>query len=275
VKELPKFPNDKKTLETLKKKPLAEQLVHYLNWRIRYVSARPRTVTLESHVSSDPRWQSLSANIQFFLKKVETGNDLTPHLSVKQKTKGFTPNAEKPATTEDRWADKDLLLNVMGFHHFHLGMTLETDGHIVRTDEVLLAAVSRDTFNVIGIFDHKVFESDDPNAMPAERARLWSIFEDRQRRGALPGALFFGGLGGSGISLSGHPTVLVRAAQRYATRIQQIDPKLDDKPFLESTLYSSGTVPAKRKLRWAINHLDLGVLDEATGSFFIFEKGPY
>ena len=60
----------------------------------------------------------------------------------------------------------------MGVHHFHLGLHQETSGLMTRTNEVLFAAVSRDTFNVLGLFDHSVFDSTVDDAIAPERERL-------------------------------------------------------------------------------------------------------
>ncbi len=48
------------------------------------------------------------------------GGDLTPHLSLQPHTRGFTPAASAQGPNVNRWADKDMLLNVMGYHHLHL-----------------------------------------------------------------------------------------------------------------------------------------------------------
>ena len=114
VKELPKFPNNKSTTEVLKNKSLPDQLIHYLAWRIHFVSTRPRIISIDPTAASDPTWGSLSANIQFFLDKVEHGIDLTPHLSLKPKMKGYSPTSDHPSTANDRWEDKYFLPNVMG-----------------------------------------------------------------------------------------------------------------------------------------------------------------
>jgi hypothetical protein len=42
IKELPFFPNDKKTLDELGGQDLNAVLIHYLNWKTRIVPPRPR-----------------------------------------------------------------------------------------------------------------------------------------------------------------------------------------------------------------------------------------
>ncbi len=272
TKAVPRFPNDKATLVLLEEKHLVDLLIIFLNWRVRYVTPRKRTVLIENTAANNPRWITLSSRIDHLLNKVRNGEDLTPYLSRKAISKGFSPATEKNDPNADHWADKDFLLNVMGLHHFHLVPCDGASGRDAHND-VLFASVSREQFEVIGIFNHEVFESSVPGAMAAERAQLWKIFEEREQRGALPGQLLFGGMGGLGITLSGHPTTLVRAAQRYYQRIREIDPQLDVQSFI-TDMYSPASIPAKPKLQWRLNYLDLGILDESTSTFFIYAKGP-
>ena len=160
----------------------------------------------------------------------------------------------------------------MGLHHFHLGLTKELAGHVVRTNDLIFASVTRDTFEIVGLVDHAAFEHEDDGTMTAERQRLWSLFEARQMAGLLPGQLSIGG-GFGGITTSGHPMAVTFAAQRHVQIMREIDPKLDDLDYVRS-LYPSGAIPAKPKLKWHYNHLDLGLLDEKAGFFGILQKGP-
>lgn len=97
--------------------------------------------------------------------------DLTPHLSLSPNTRGYSLAARTPgATTEERWSDKDQLLNRMNYHHFHLGKSIEAAGHAARTDDLLFAEVSRDAFKVVAIFSHEVFDTNSE-----ERRRLTKL----------------------------------------------------------------------------------------------------
>jgi hypothetical protein len=86
--QIPRFPNDRKSLEILEAKSLSEILLHYVNWMSRYVAPRPRTVRIEATALNDPRWIALAPNIAAFLEKVRIGADLTPHLSLDVHTRG-------------------------------------------------------------------------------------------------------------------------------------------------------------------------------------------
>jgi hypothetical protein len=264
AKQIPKFP--KESLRVLQAKALGPLLIDYANWRIRYVPPRPRAVVLESSARDDPRWQSLSSAIQALLSKVERGDDLTPHLSRKPHTRGFTPATSGIGPHVNRWADKDMLLNVMGYHHFHF------DALPKRSENVLFAHVTRETFTVVGIFDHTVFKFSNPTKlMTDERNRLWHVFDERTKRGAPTGATVVAPL----VTLSGHSIHFVNLSKNYARVIAHIDPKLDDSSYVLGLYQRAGlSVPAKPKLSWHLNYLDLGLLDKETGVFFLLCKGP-
>lgn len=272
AKDIPKFPNNKEALESLQAKSLTSLLVHYTNWAIRYVAIRPRRVYIESTASSDPRWKTLKNEIASFLTKVKNGENLTPHLSLKPHTKGYTPAASKKEPNVDRWADKDYLINVMGYHHFHIGLSLEKKGFATRTDELLFAKVSRKQLELIGIFDHSVF--DNPAAtgkMSDERDRLWKIFDEHITKGFPPGSVIVPPI----IMTSGHARDLVSLAQDYAYIIRKIDPLLDDKLYLQDMYKHAGIqLPKKPKLSWQLNFLDLGLVEADSNVFLVFKYGP-
>ncbi|MBZ0158932.1 MAG: hypothetical protein K8G79_02085 [bacterium] len=200
---------------------------------------------IETTASNDPRWPALQPQIAGFLDKVRRGDDLSSHLSRLPHTRGYTPS--KPAI--DRWADKDFLLNVMGYYHFHLGTDTEPRGFATRTDELLFAKVSRETFVVVGIFDHSVFDMarTPADSMNPERERLWQVFSARSARGLPPGSFYIP----AAITTSGHNLHLVELAHEYARTVHTIDPRLDDKAYVFD-LYDKAGVPRpkKPKLTW-------------------------
>lgn len=269
AKAIPKFPNDKSTLSILEAKSLADLLIDYANWMSRHVAPRPRKIQIEPTASNDTRWSSLSNEITAFLEKIKKGEDLTSHLSLRALKEGFTPVASTPKPNTDLWADKDFLLNIMGYHHFHLGLTQEPAGHMKRTDDVLFAAVTREQFEIIGLFNHSVFEinSAQTNVLTKEKERLWKIFEERTMRGVSSGSVVVPSM----ITQAGHPACLVDLADDYARVIREVDQKLDDISFVENLYRETNvTVPKKLKIEWYLNFMDLGLFDKASNVFLYY-----
>lgn len=269
IKAIPKFPNNRETKEKLEGMPLATLLIHYLNWITRYISIKSRKIIIEPTVTVDPRWMSRKEQIKKFLDRVRAGENLTSYLSIQPNSKGYSPETSQTGLGVDRWADKDFLLNVMGFHHFHLGERLEFAGHVERTDDVLFAQVSREYFRAIGIFDHSVFEPKGEE-MSEERKRLWKIFDEHTTQGVPAGSVAVSSL----IATSGHPIHVVSTAQKYSRIIHELDPKLDD-PLFINELYEGGntTVPAKSKLEWMLNFSDLLIHENRTKNVFLLQRG--
>ncbi len=272
INQIPRTPNDRQSLLALESKSFPDLLVIYANWVARYITPRKRDVIIEKHVTRDPRWRSLSSSINHLLEKVKSGEDLTPHLSLKIHKKGFSPAATRSDQNVDRWEDKDFLLNIMGYHHFHLGNQIQGKDHVERTDDVLFAEVTRDKFRVIAIFNHSVFEKTATvtSELTEERKKLWNIFDERSLAGAPPGSVVIPSI----IMTSGHSYKIVRLAQDYMRVIRDIDPKLDDHNFVRE-LFSEASIPIpkKYKLNWHFRFLDLGVYDDTTKTYFVFRYG--
>jgi hypothetical protein len=268
-KGIPKFPNNKASLQALQEKSLGSLLIDYFNWAIRYIPPRPRTVAVEPTVARDPQWTQLGAEIGVILRAAETGADLTPYLSLQPHTRGYTPAAAGTGPSTDRWADKDMLIIGMGYHHLHLDAAPTAE---MRSNEVLFAYVTRDTFTVIGIFDHSVFVPTQAGAkMTDERARLWAAFDQHRMRDMPPGSVVMN----PPISTSGHSVFLTFRAMKYARLICDTDPQLNDPTFVQD-LYQKIylPVPKKLKLGWHLQYLDLGLLDPAAKAFWNYIKGP-
>jgi len=265
IKAIPRIPNDRMSLQHMQQKHLADLLIDYVSWRSRFVGTRPRRISVDPAAEADARWTIHKASINAFLNNVQKGNDLTPHLSLEPSTRGYAPAARaRGASTEDKWSDKDFLLNVMGYHHFHLGMIVPGKGHADRTDDLIFARVDRDSFEVIAIFDHEVFEPSSP-----ERMRLWSVHDQALNQGAPAGSVLVSSI----IATSGHPLHVVRHAQLCAQRIRELDSKLDDPTFVTNLYQPVEEAPAKPKPHWQFLHLDLAIFDAAKPGYLIVQKG--
>lgn len=272
IASIPRIPNDRASLELVQALSLSGLLMAYINWRLRFVGQRPRQVLGSSKLETDHRSLRLKENIAAFLGEVEAGNDLTPYLSDRAMKRGYAPGAYGSRPSVDQSEDKDLILYSMGLHHFHLGLGRHK-GLQDRTNEVLLAFVNRDHFEILGLFDHRVFEHANDGALSDERQRLWDLYDAHLSRNTPDDGFLMGGLGGLGITTAGTPTVGTSAAIRHARIIREIDARLDDLVFVRQ-LYREAAQPARPKLAWHYRNLDLGLLDRKAGFFGVFEYGP-
>jgi hypothetical protein len=266
VKAIPRFPNDRASLRHMQRKPFSEVMIDYLNWRSRYVGVRPRAVTIERSADNEPHWTTARPALLAFLEKVEEGQDLTPHLSLAPHTKGYTPAARgQNATADERWSDKDFLLNVMGYHHFHLGTTTAAAGQVNRTDLIVFARVTRDAFVLIAIFDHSVFET-----CSAERIRLWTLHDKMTSQGASPGSVVLSGM----ITMSGHSLTVVQSALDYVRQIRTVDANLGDTVFVRKLFQDADlSIPLKPKFEWGLRHLDLLLVEHSSQTRFLIRRG--
>ncbi len=273
IKAIPRVPNNRESLTTLQNKSLTDLLIIFINWQLRFVRQGKRKVVIDESAKRDSRWTLLNGKIELFLDKVRTGEDLTPFLSLQASKRGFSLAANNPLSSTDTWDDKDFLLNIMGYHHFHLGGISEGSSCAERTDDVLFAHITRDIFTVLAVLNHSVFESPDDlsQSLTSDRKYLWSIFDERSMRGTMPGSIVMPSM----IAASGHTWSSVKVAQNYVRVIREIDPKLDDIVFVHS-LYENTDIEEinSNNLVWCLRHLDLCIIDNSSGFFGVFRNGP-
>ena len=251
---------------------LTDLLIIYLGWKARLVTPRHREVSIEKKVLNDHRWNSMANQFSPIMKKIENGEDISPYLSLKAHQKGYTPAASETTANTDQWEDKDFLFNVMGFYHLHLGEHEEGKKISARTDDVIFARIDRNSFKVIGIFDHSVFERSDSitKEMNQERQNLWDIFDRYSKQNAPEGSVIIPSM----ITTSAHPLQIVFMAQEYTRIINEHDSKLDEREYINS-LYNSTdiSVPKKPKLGWYLRGTDLGIFDSTTNLYAVYRYG--
>jgi len=70
IEEIPRFPNDKASLQALQAMHLTDLVITFLSWKIRQVGRRPRRVKGAGILERDSRSMLLKPNIQSFLSSV-------------------------------------------------------------------------------------------------------------------------------------------------------------------------------------------------------------
>jgi len=153
---LPYDPSQKSTLDAM---PLVDLFTDYFNWRFRYVARETRTVhqskeILANSLAADPRYQAALAQI---VSDISAGADLTRYLSrgIKHGYKARVPGSYV------RQRDMDMMLNDWSVHHLHLSTSMEQDGFVSRTPDVLFAAFRPDDAYLINIFPHNSWATND------------------------------------------------------------------------------------------------------------------
>jgi len=264
ISTLPAFPNNRDTKSVLEAKHLTDLLVTYLGWKLRLITPKHRKIVVLNNTLFDPHNDLDSVEFSLLKTKIENGEDLTPYLSLKAQKQGYTPASSQLGS--DQWSDKDFLLNVMGFHHLHFKPLPK------RTDNVVFAKITRNEFAIVGVFSHDVFDSpeDVGEALNSEREKLWNLFDMYSMRGAAPNSIVIP----STVSLSGHTFQIVMLAKEYVRIIEEMDPKLDDRDYINS-LYEETDLspPPKPKLEWCIRGTDIGIYDNATDVYMVFRYG--
>lgn len=265
VKIIPRIPNNKQTQILVEQMPLGKLLVCYFNWRSRFITVRRRKVNIEPAVTGNPLWKTLKDDVGHLIDKIRKGEDITPHLSKKTISHGIVFGEES------KWQDKDFLLNVMGFHHLHLGRALAGDGFVERTRSVLFVEVKYDCVNVIDIFDHSVFEFFcEEESINNERSRLWRIFDERSRQGVPPGSMYLS----SSITTAGTNTRFTFLSIAFVKMISKVEKDLENPDYLRDIFGVDADYDVRKiKPEWMIRDFDLGLFDKKLNVFGCFIYG--
>lgn len=265
VKLIPRIPNNKETQALVEQMPLGKLLICHFNWRSRFITSRQRKVNIEPSVTANPKWKMLKEDVGRLLDKFRKGEDVTSHLSKKIISHGIVFN------DESRWEDKDFLLNVMGFHHLHLGGNLDDKGFVERTNSVLFVEVKYDHVNVIDIFDHSVFEFfREDESFNDERKRLWTIFDERSRQGLPPGSIY----ASTSITTAGTHLRFTNLSIAFVKRIREVEKDLEDPSYLRKVFgVDAGYDVKKIKPEWMVRDFDLGLYDKKLNVFGCFIYG--
>lgn len=121
----------------LRSAALDDLLIEYCVWRGRFVAPLPRHVHRSPELMADAKATEHRTALETIQTALRRGADINPYLSRGLKRIG-----------------RDRLLADWGIHHLHLSTTLEPDGFVKRTGDVLFAAVTDSDAFLLGIYDH-------------------------------------------------------------------------------------------------------------------------
>ncbi|MEH4661147.1 hypothetical protein [Phytobacter diazotrophicus] len=261
IKELPKVPNTPVAIEELEKMPTRVIISKYITWKIRTIPIRKRNIEIFPTGIDLNVFIKMYPDIKVFLNKVVKGNDLNPYLSEQVRTHGVVLPG---ASLKSKGKDIDTLVLREGLYHFHFAPR-DNKNPKGRSNFLIFADVSKDTFTIVTIAPHRVF---DHNSEDAHR-----FFEIRRRylEKDIPA--------GQSYMLnptmtSSHTLEIFSYALHCENTIHCLDPKLNDDEYI-SQLYVDGKLqnpsleqPRKTDLIWYFHDLNLGILERNKGHFF-------
>lgn len=263
INEMPRVPNNKPSRALLEAQPTRQLILSFVTWRMRLIPPKPRRVGLWTGGVTPSALRSAGSGLGQFLKKVEVGEDLTPHLSNLVNTKGVILPGANPA---DRGKDIDGVLTRNGLHHFHIGAA-GVGNPKGRSGTLVFAEVLEAEFRIVAISDHGAFVRGS-----AEQLRFFRICRAYIAKDVPPGQGFMA----NPVMSSGHSLIVTIFSDRCEDQIERLDPQLDNSLFIDK-LYSDQLVmrdgqpvvrPPNPLLAWYFNDLKFGILDRRTEVFF-------
>lgn len=132
--------------------PLHELLTTYGNWRGQLVPPRPRRSHTSTELGESSKAVEHKGAFDAIIGSIQSGADLKPHLG--RGIKIVHDPAADATGKLGRRMDRDLLIADWGVHHLHLSTTIESDGLVSRTGDLLFAAFTPDDAYLINIYPH-------------------------------------------------------------------------------------------------------------------------
>jgi len=161
-------------------------LLHiYHFWRQRFLQPVARRYHAPSSVRNDPLYVRNKVKINQLRRKIELGEELSVYMSRRAHTRAL--DIDEYRESRSFVSSRDHLLVCEGFYHLHLAALPE------RTDEILVALVTPDLFDVVGLFTHDLFSEDSLNLGYVKYDQAVEAYLARRFPS---GGAFLGGAGG-------------------------------------------------------------------------------
>jgi hypothetical protein len=263
IKDLPRAPNNKASREALEAMPTRAVILAFVTWRMRLIPAKPRIVKLWPRGVTPLQIRAAERRLRPLLQKVQTGKDLTSHLSDLVTTKGVILPGANPS---DRGKDIDKVLTRHGLHHFHVGVVARGNSK-GRSGSLVFAEVLDKEFRIVAISDHRAFER-----RSTEQLRFFGICESYLAKDIPPGQAFMA----NPVMSSGHSMFVTLFANKCEDQMDRLEPLLDDPAFIDK-LYNDQPIlkdgrpvarPSNPSLVWYFHDLKFGIFDRRTKVFF-------
>lgn len=250
---IPFVPNNKESKDFLLNLELGDLIHIHDFWQHRLVSNRPRTVNIPSHVRNSKLYIKNRDRIKNLRSLFESGLDVSDFLSRKAKDRALDVNDFKK--NRDFIGSRDAMLICEGYHHFHLA------AYPSRTDELIIAQVTNDHIDVIGIFTHEIFEQKPLNQ---EYSDYQKAIETHISKYNPSGGIFIGGAGGCMQNLAGSSlftTIFHTHTYRFIRIVEENEGGIE---AYTKRLYKDlhNRSPSKVKPTWILQQRNLEIYDK-------------
>jgi hypothetical protein len=264
-----------------------ELVACYLNWRRRMILPQPRRLIESKEFAVSKRHSTYCKQIDALLSEIESGKDITRHLSKLVLHAYVHKEAPKPLSPRRR-PDLDLLLNDWGIHHLHISDEMEpgNTGFVKRDGPLLFAIFLQDRVYLLDILGHNDFANDHLLHVVAAN---WSNERLIVKLGVMPGATdtakernmlrsagiataaiidghaYVSGLTG-GLTTAGTSTRNTHEAKQFLRRIIELETACKNPSFVLGLYSNVGvTCPTRPELRLASLAGGWGIVDAQTG----------
>ncbi|WFU02082.1 hypothetical protein QA648_18610 [Rhizobium sp. CB3171] len=180
TERIPCAPGDATVKAELGAMPLAQLMITYMSWVDRLIPPRQRSVSFAEGFFAKRLSDDQMRVIGVIGNMSAKGDDFTPYLSATVQTRGYTPKqGSRPGI---RWVDggrghKDLALNTMDAHHFHLKPLEKNGTRLNGSRDLIWAWVSRDNIHFLMLGDHNSCNDGTLRAVVAKERLLagWDV----------------------------------------------------------------------------------------------------
>jgi hypothetical protein len=283
LRTIPCFPDTAEVREELAALSPYSLVAAYMNWVDRFIPPRPRRVMVWDGFWTRNNPRSRSDDLNRIIETCRTGGDLTPYLSRRIHTQGFTTRNGKRGIkwADGRAGDKDLAINAYEVHHLHLRPANSQGRHPGGDKTLLYVGVSRTEMLLLMLGDHNSFNDGTLHQAVSEHR----LIAGHDLKGILPPRYPFSSREGAGMlrhGLSTHGTIgerLVlaglisiagtgpqhtRHADRIGLLLEEWDRRLESVAGREAIREEAAVELSSGPFEWFFWYGDFGLFDQGT-----------
>lgn len=271
----------------LRELPFPFIMLVYVNYARRFITARPRKISYSPSFWSKITSTEVRDKIHALRDEIEQGHDLTPRLSPKLRSQGFSLASIK--TDENgkfighKWSDKDFALTAYNLHHLHLMKANSSGKFSGNSDNIIFIKFTRDEAVMVLLGNHKSFYSEELYKSSLELSPNWLgpaskfIGKPHEGSGYTPeqsielmragiSPLIIEGDGGvsmrSPLSLYGSSVECNQEAELILKNLGDYDTLIEDREWLHASFENKDiSLPQNLDFKWTLQGTNLLLVD--------------